>query len=109
MQLSNVYVVYYNYFVFILSGEKESEAREIILNKHIIRSVGEKVGSNWKKLATELQFPEDDIAYFESEGGSPAEVAVKVLTIWVVSTGLSFYLRECCHGTVALFSVHLNI
>lgn len=65
--------------------EKEAEAREIILNKHIIRSVGEKVGGNWKKLATELQFPEDDIAYFESEGGSPADMAVKVITIWMVS------------------------
>ena len=67
--------------------EKEAEGREIILNKHIIRSVAEKVGTNWKKLATELGFPEDDISYFESEGGSPAENGVKVLTIWMVSLG----------------------
>lgn len=72
-------------FLPFLAEEKEAEAREIVLNKHIIRSVGEKVGGNWKRLATELQFPEDDIGYFESEGGSPAEMAVKVLTIWMVS------------------------
>ena len=65
--------------------EKDAEGPvEIALNKEVIKQVGGKVGSDWKKLAVELGFPEDDIAYFESESNSAAEKAIKVITLWQV-------------------------
>ncbi|KAH3695458.1 THO complex subunit 1-like [Dreissena polymorpha] len=67
--------------------EKEVEPKEITLNKHIICSVADKVAGDWKKLATELQFPDDDVAFFESEQISPSETANKILTIWMEDNG----------------------
>lgn len=63
--------------------KEEPEAKEIVLNKHIIRSVAEKIGKDWKRVAIELRFPEDDISYFESEEQSESEKGAKVLTIWM--------------------------
>jgi hypothetical protein len=64
--------------------KEEMESKEIVLNKHIIRCVAEKVGKDWKKVAVELGFPEDDISYFESEDHTDADTGAKILTIWMV-------------------------
>ncbi|XP_053393953.1 THO complex subunit 1-like isoform X2 [Mercenaria mercenaria] len=64
-------------------GKEEIESKEIVLNKHIIRCVAEKIGKDWKKVAVELSFPEDDIAYFESEDLTDPDRGAKILTIWM--------------------------
>ncbi|WAR23251.1 THOC1-like protein [Mya arenaria] len=65
--------------------EPEPEHRDIVLNKHIIRSVADKIGGDWKKVAVELRIPDEDITFFDSEGGSGADLANRVITIWMES------------------------
>lgn len=50
-----------------------------------IQRVCDKIDSDWKKLATELNFLDDDILYFESETTEVAAQALKMLTKWQVS------------------------
>lgn len=72
----------------------EAESKDIVLNKQVIRSVGEKVGKDWKKLAVELSFEEDEINYFESEEQSAVEKAVKILTIWMVGASSKIHVAK---------------
>ena len=65
------------------------------LTKENIADLSEQLGSDWKKLATELNFPEDDIEYFAAEGDEK-EQAVKMLTVWQVSSS-SFSPNPCLH------------
>lgn len=57
---------------------------EDILSKEQIDLIAEKLGGDWKKLGTELNFPEDDMTYFESENSEETACAKKMLTIWQV-------------------------
>lgn len=52
------------------------------VDKEHLKTLSEKLGSDWKKLAVELNFPEDDIAYLESETQDPVAQASKLLTLW---------------------------
>ena len=57
----------------------------ITLSDALLRSTASKLpDSEWKKLASKLNFQEDDIAYFESEHRTCAERAVMMLTVWKV-------------------------
>lgn len=83
-------------FLCNFTVKEEAESKEIVLNKHILRCVAEKIGKDWKKVAVELSFPEDDIAYFESEDQTDADRGTKVLTIWMVRQHLTLDVR-CSH------------
>ena len=72
-------------FCFSVAVEKDSESHEMTLNKQIIANIAQLLGRNWKKLASELNFLAEDIAFYESEGQTDTETARKVLTIWNVS------------------------
>jgi len=41
--------------------------------------------ATWMKLASQLQFQQDDISYFESENSTSTARATNMLTIWTVS------------------------
>lgn len=52
----------------------------------LLRDVASRLaGTEWKTLAQQLKFQEDDIAYFESEHGTASERAAKMLTVWKAS------------------------
>ena len=57
----------------------------MVVSKEQITKLSAELGSNWKMLATELNFPEDDITYVESETSDVDAQGLKMLTIWMVS------------------------
>lgn len=63
------------------------EIPEDILSKDQIELVAEKLGEDWKRLGTELNFPEDDMSYFETENNEQVACAKKMLTIWQENEG----------------------
>ena len=69
------------------TGKSSSEANKNLatLTKEDIAELAERLGADWKKLATELAFPEDDIDYFASETDDRKQQAIKMLTVWMVS------------------------
>ena len=55
------------------------------LSDDLLRKTATKLpDSEWKKLASKLNFQEDDIAYFESEHTTCIDRAVMMLTVWKV-------------------------
>jgi Death domain len=46
--------------------------------------------SEWKKLASKLNFQDDDIAYFESEHTTCIDQGAKMLTVWKVCAVLYY-------------------
>lgn len=70
-----------------VSGDKEPESIEMALTKPMFQKVAEQVGAGWKRLAMELNFPEEDIEYFASEGKGDVETGQKILTIWHENEG----------------------
>ncbi|KAL4236751.1 THO complex subunit 1 [Mactra antiquata] len=88
--------------------EEDTENKEIVLSKKVIRDISEKIGKDWKKLAVELSFEEDEISYFMSEEQPEVEKAVKILTIWIenepekaTASALSVALKEVGLSDVA--------
>lgn len=85
--LSNFYgriqIVSFSRICFIFIGREEIP--EDILSKDQIELVAEKLGEDWKRLGTELNFPEDDMSYFETENNEQVACAKKMLTIWQVN------------------------
>ena len=74
-------------YPFVISVEKSSgDANKNLqkLTKDHITGLSERLGTDWKKLATELGFPEDDIEYFARESDDKKQ-ATKMLTVWLVS------------------------
>lgn len=69
---------------------------EDILSKEQIDLIAEKLGGDWKKLGTELNFPEDDMTYFESENSEETACAKKMLTIWQVGDWKYIVIHEVC-------------
>ncbi|CAC5356367.1 THOC1 [Mytilus coruscus] len=61
---------------------KEDENNEDALTPQLMEELSKQVGSMWKRLGLELNFPEDDISYFEKENESNQERALKMLTVW---------------------------
>ena len=85
--------VFYN---FALSAEKSAgDANKNLkkLTKEDIAELSERLGENWKKLATELNFPEDDIDYFASESDVKKQATI-MLTVWLVSFTNSFRINK---------------
>ncbi|XP_078319273.1 THO complex subunit 1-like [Crassostrea virginica] len=74
-----------------LKAQAEDAGREEVpedpLSKEQIELVAEKLGGDWKRLGTELNFPEDDMNYFESENSEQLACAKKMLTIWQENEG----------------------
>ena len=68
-------------------GKSSGEANKNLatLTKEDIAELADRLGADWKKLATELAFPEDDIDYFASEPDDKKQQAIKMLTVWMVS------------------------
>jgi len=63
----------------------------------VIERLATSVAESWSKLATQLQFQQDDIIYFESENSTPAARTTKMLTVWAVCTyQLSCFLLNLC-------------
>ncbi|KAK3091924.1 hypothetical protein FSP39_023755 [Pinctada imbricata] len=60
----------------------DEEAADDPLTKEQLQLMSEKLGEDWKRLAIELNFPEDDLAYFETENELDSQRAFKMLTIW---------------------------
>lgn len=69
------------------NGKDEEEGMTETLTKETLNLLSNKLGAEWKKLATELNFPEDDISYFESETSDEVQRALKMLTIWQENEG----------------------
>lgn len=63
-------------------GIKEEETSEDALTTQLTESIAKHAGDMWKRLAMELNFPEDDISYFESENENDEQRALKMLTVW---------------------------
>ncbi|XP_064605925.1 THO complex subunit 1-like [Liolophura sinensis] len=57
------------------------------LSAQQIQLVSDKIDSDWKKLATELNFLDDEILYFESETTEVSAQAIKMLTKWQENEG----------------------
>ncbi|XP_062589734.1 THO complex subunit 1-like [Saccostrea cucullata] len=66
---------------------EEQGVPEDILSKDQIDLLAEKLGEDWKRLGMELNFPEEDMAYFESENSEKVACAKKMLTIWQENEG----------------------
>ena len=66
--------------------EEDEEDEEVtgLISKDQCEALAEKLGSEWKKLAAELNFPEDDVKYLESEAQDVKDQALKMLTLWTV-------------------------
>lgn len=69
---------------------KEDDNSEDALTPEIIEKISKHAGKMWKRLAMELNTPEDDIAYFESENHSDQSRSLKMLTVWAVSSQFSY-------------------
>ena len=54
------------------------------LSKDHVILLAEKLEDDWKKVAVELNIPEDNIEYWESETSDKQEQAIKMLTNWKV-------------------------
>lgn len=84
------------------------EVPEDPLSKEQIELVAEKLGGDWKRLGTELNFPEDDMNYFESENSEQLACAKKMLTIWQVRKMHSFFFwgsLKCFKNLVLKLSI----
>ncbi len=55
------------------------------LSKDHVILLAEKLEDDWKKVAVELNIPEDNIEYWESETSDKQEQAIKMLTNWKVN------------------------
>ncbi len=66
------------------TGKADLADDELPLSKEHIILLAEKLENDWKKLAVELNFPEDNIEYWESETKDKQEQAIKMLTNWKV-------------------------
>ncbi|CAE1172265.1 THOC1 [Acanthosepion pharaonis] len=55
---------------------------DLPITKQQILEVAEGLGNDWKKLAVELNFLDDMIAYFDSENQDITQKALKMLTVW---------------------------
>lgn len=71
----------------------KEENVEDILTKQMLEDLASMLTGEWKKLATELNFPEDDISYFEEENNDETERALKMLTVWRVGYLLNPNIR----------------
>ncbi|XP_041358036.1 THO complex subunit 1-like [Gigantopelta aegis] len=60
----------------------KDESPEEVLTDDQKLAVAEKLGDDWKKLATELNFPEDEISYLESSEDQPTIPGVRMLSLW---------------------------
>ncbi|KAL5016765.1 hypothetical protein ScPMuIL_006354 [Solemya velum] len=58
------------------------DATENAVTTQQLEALAIKLQADWRKLATELNFPEEDITYFESETDDESKRALKMLTIW---------------------------
>jgi hypothetical protein len=56
-----------------------------------LEAVSGLLNGDWKKLATELGFPEDDIEYLASEGAEEKAHALKMLTLWKVRSDMTLF------------------
>lgn len=56
------------------------------MSKEQVRLVAEKVAGEWKNLATELAFKDDELSYIEGEYGDTVGQAEYMLTLWQVCT-----------------------
>lgn len=64
--------------------EEEEEDAGGLVTKEQCEMLAEKLGSEWKKLATELNFPEDDVTFLEGETEDVTVQALKMLILWQV-------------------------
>lgn len=77
-----VVVCEYSYHTNVAEESQMAEEEQSIKADQL-EAVAGQLGDDWRKLATELSFAEDDIEYFGSEGDSKAQ-AIKMLTVWKV-------------------------
>jgi len=64
------------------------------LTTDVIQQLSTLLADCWVKLATQLHFDQDDIAYFQSENSTPAAEATKMLTLWMVGTHCLVHLTQ---------------
>ncbi|XP_033738778.1 LOW QUALITY PROTEIN: THO complex subunit 1-like [Pecten maximus] len=64
------------------NDEQGKENTEDNLTPPMLDQLAAILKGEWKKLATELNFPEDDISYFETESSDEKQQALKMLTVW---------------------------
>ena len=65
--------------------EEEGEERSAdLLSKDQSEKLAEALGGEWQKLATELNFPEDDISFIAGETEDVQQQALKMITLWKV-------------------------
>lgn len=69
------------FWFFFVGGSSD----DLPITKQQILEVAEGLGNDWKKLAVELNFLDDMIAYFDSENQDITQKALKMLTVWFVS------------------------
>ena len=55
-----------------------------LVTEQALESLAKELKSEWKKLATELNFGEDEIVHFEGEDSEASGQALRMLTIWKV-------------------------
>ena len=73
-------------YIFTEKSSVEANKNLAVLTKEDIANLSDRLGAEWKKLATELSFPEDDIDYFAGETDDTKKQATKMLTVWMVSS-----------------------
>ena len=61
---------------------KEEDADAV--TKEQLQQLAEALKSDWNKLATELNFPDDEVTFIANETDDVVEQALKMLTVWQV-------------------------
>ncbi|XP_048255677.1 THO complex subunit 1-like [Haliotis rufescens] len=87
----------------------KDEPAEEQLTRAQLEMVAGKLADDWKKLGTELNFPEDDMGYFEESCDKVAKLSgLKMLTVWMESEperatigALQIALKEIGHVDIA--------
>ena len=84
----------------ILSAAAASSRR---VGTEIIQQLAALLADSWLKLATQLNFQQDDIIYFQSENSTAAAQATNMLTLWAVSTSHLFF--SYCSFAAILYAI----
>ena len=68
-----------------LNGKDNGDTAMDLVTKEHLEQLADALKDDWSKLAAELNFPDDDVAFFASEIDDKKAQALKMLTIWRVS------------------------
>lgn len=86
------------------SSAPSASAPDLVTVDHLEKLAG-LLREDWSKLAAELNFPDDDVAFFASESEDTTAQALKMLTIWRVS-GLAKYCLASAESLLSRCSLY---